>query len=146
MFVHCRKALNDWWEEKAKEADLQAEQNIKNGRGGSILKSLKITKQSKIKYVHRLLDAINWIFVINIEMEKLFWNECKRKFNCVTHSIWWFFSSKDEPWRWLEGTSRLPPIKPELETALKQCKSNTAAGIDDLNSNMLKLGVEATVN
>ena len=39
----CRKALNDWWEEKAKEADLQAEQNIKNG-----LKSLKITKQSKI--------------------------------------------------------------------------------------------------
>ena len=43
----CRKALNDWWEEKAKEEDLQAEQNIKNGRGGSILKSLKI------KYVNR---------------------------------------------------------------------------------------------
>ena len=40
----------------------------------------------------------------------------------------------------------LPPTKPELETALKQCKSNTAAGIDDLNSNMLKLGAEATVN
>ena len=40
----------------------------------------------------------------------------------------------------------LPPTKPELESVLKQCKSNTAAGIDDLNSNMLKLGAEDTVN
>ena len=40
----------------------------------------------------------------------------------------------------------LPPTKPELETAFKQCKSNTAARIDDLSSNMLKLGAEATVN
>ena len=55
----CRKVLNDWWKEKAKEADLQAEQNIKNGCDGSILKALKITKQSKIKYVHGILDADN---------------------------------------------------------------------------------------
>ena len=55
----CRKALNDWWEKKAKKADLQAEQNIKNGRCGSILISLKITKQSKIKYVHGIIDADN---------------------------------------------------------------------------------------
>ena len=40
----------------------------------------------------------------------------------------------------------LPPTKPELESALKQCKSNIAAGINDVNSNMLKLEAEAAVN
>ena len=46
----------------------------------------------------------------------------------------------------LKALLALPPTEPELETTLKQCKSNTIAGIDELNSNMLKLGAEAKVN
>ena len=145
-----RKALNAWWEEKAKEADLQAKQNIKNGRGGSILKFLKITKQSKIKYVHEILDADNKTKLIESSSKIKRWKSYfETNANANSTLLPTAYDDFSLPKMSLEDDLKellaLPPTKPELESALKQCKSNTAAGIDDLNSDMLKLGAEAKV-
>ena len=39
--ILCNKALNCWWDERAKEAEQEYEKNLKHGRGGSLSKSLK---------------------------------------------------------------------------------------------------------
>ena len=45
----CRNAIDHWWKVKAAEAERVTELSIKQGRGGSILKLLKLAKTSNIR-------------------------------------------------------------------------------------------------
>ena len=53
----CRRALNKWWDEKTKEAEKLAEINMKLGRGGSLLKSLKSIGRSRHIQYQSLLNS-----------------------------------------------------------------------------------------
>ena len=45
----CRAAINNWWEQKAEEAKKTTQLSMKQGRGGSISKMLKLARLSKTK-------------------------------------------------------------------------------------------------
>ena len=51
----CNKALNSWWEEKANEAEEKHKLNIKLGRGGSLINSLKLIGRSVHNQHHYIL-------------------------------------------------------------------------------------------
>ena len=43
----CKAALGHWWKQKAEEAEKTTQQSIKQGRGGSILRMLKLSINTK---------------------------------------------------------------------------------------------------
>ena len=45
----CRAAINNWWKQKAEEAEKTTQLSMKQGRRGSVLKMLKIARLSKTK-------------------------------------------------------------------------------------------------
>ena len=53
----CRRALNKWWEEKTKEAEDKSEINMKLGRSGSLLKTLKLIDKSRHNQHQYLLSS-----------------------------------------------------------------------------------------
>ena len=53
----CRRALNKWWEEKTKKAEDTSEINMKLGRGGSLLKTLKLIGKSRHNQHQYLLSS-----------------------------------------------------------------------------------------
>ena len=145
--MHAEKRSMIGGKRKLKKQIYKLNRTLKNGRGGSILKSLKITKQSKINYVHRILDADNKTKLIESSSKITSWKSYfETNANANSTVLPTAYNDFPLPKMTLEDDLKellaLPPTKPELETALKQCKSNTAAEIDDLNSNMLKLGAE----
>ena len=52
----CNKALNSWWQEKANEAEEKHKLNVKLGRGGSIIDSLKLIGRLVHNQHHYILD------------------------------------------------------------------------------------------
>ena len=146
----CRKAFDKWWKDKAEEADQLSEEFIKQGRGGSILKILKLNTKSKVKDA-TIINSKDGTKSLNISDKLNRWKEHfsqilnnKSTINpFVLNQLPLPVLKKDE-----ETLTELSNLlyKLELSVALKQCKLVKAAGIDKLNSTIKKIGNEVTVD
>ena len=147
----CRNAKDHWWEVKAVEAERVTELSIKQGRGGSILKLLKLAKTSNIRSSANLKSKDGKLLICSSDKKINRWKEHFEDFaktdtiveaKLYDELIPGKIKLDDED---VQNLSK-PLSKIELHKALDQCKIETVPGIDQISSNMLKIGDEVTVN
>ena len=147
----CRNAINHWWEEKAAKAERVTELSIKQGRGGSILKLLKLAKTSNIRSSANLKSKDGKLLICSSDEKINRWKEHFEDFAKTDTIVEAKLYDELIPGKIKlddEDVQKLskPSSKIELHKALDQCKRETVPGIDQNSSNMLKIGDEVTVN
>ena len=76
----CRKAIDTWWEKKAEEAERLTEISTRQGRGGSILKILKLAKTSRLKTTTNLRSEDGTSLIISSDKKLLRWKTYFEKY------------------------------------------------------------------
>ena len=143
----CNKASNCWWDERAKEAEQEYGKNLKDGRGGSLSKSLKQLERSYKKNMQYLLSKGGGTKITS-RTEKL--RRCCEHFGNTTNIKSTlnepFFKNLDLYNLHLNNDLSVPLSLSEIEIAIKQSKRGSATGIDEISTELLFHGSEATVN
>ena len=147
----CRNAIDHWWKVKAAEAERVTELSIKQGRGGSIMKLLKLAKTSNIRSSANLKSKDGKLLICSSEEKSNRWKENFEDFAKTDTIVEAKLYDELIPGKIKlddEDVQKLskPLSKIELHKALDQCKLETVSGIDQISSNMLKIGDEVTFN
>ena len=136
---------------KPEEAERLTEISTRQGRGGSILKILKLAKTSRLKTTKNLRSKDGTSLIISSDKKLFRWKTYFEKYakteavvgNEAYNELIPPSTTLDA--KTIEVMSR-PISKTELLKALKQSKLEMVPGIDEVSSNMLKTGAEVAVD
>ena len=143
----CNKALNCWWDERAKEAEQEYEKNLKHGRGGSLSKSLKQLERSYKKNMQYLLSKDGGTKITSCTEKLKRWCEHFENTTNIKSTLdESSFKDLDLYNLHLNDDLSVPLSVSEIEIAIKQSKRGSATGIDEISTELLLHVSETTVN
>ena len=127
----CNKALNSWWQEKANEAEEKHKLNIKLGRGGSLIDSLRLIGRLVHNQHHYILDKDGIRKIKNTENKLNRWCEHFSNITNIKTKV------SQESYNSLKSISWEPNYEglmnqlseDEIQTAIKQFKKSSAPSV-----------------
>ena len=154
--AQSRKAADEareaWWEAKAEEADRLHEAAVRHGRGGSLLKDLRLLQRGqKLRASTALLTADGRAKLTSTADKLERWREhFDEVCNVSTEVMESVLDTIPEVLpQGADGNSNeslsSEPTEEEIRAAVKQLKSGRAPGVDMITAELLKLGEEAVV-
>ena len=148
----AESARNAWWESKAEEAVRMYEKAVKQGRGGSLLKELRLLQRSQGSSSNTVLRAADGKGRITSTKEKL--ERWRQHFEQVTNVVSEVTEATlsmipvcvyGEDLEVSDEVLIQEPSEDEVREAILQLKNNKAPGVDGITAELLKLGGEAIV-
>ena len=150
--VAADKARNSWWSARAEEAERRALIAESLGRGGSLVRDLRLAGRSASKASASTLHAADGTVLTSDESKLRRWAE---HFTSVTQCSSQVSEVVLEALPSVQAPSQISPIdneelcsaitEEEISTAISQMRNAKAPGLDGISSEVLKLGGEATV-
>ena len=156
-------ARNAWWENKAEEAEKKYEMSVKSGRGGSLLKDLRILQRSQTSKTNLILRAANGSDkMVSVEDKLERWRQhfeqvtnvpteiAETSLNMACSRSCQGEDDDSSSWPGTEEQDEDLALEPSQEEisireAINQLKQNKAPGVDEITAEMLKLGGEPVV-
>ena len=150
------RARNSWWSSRAVEAERLAQRAERSGRGGSLIKELKLLGSSFPKASTAPLFSSNKTPLINDEDKLQPWSEhfasvvnsCSTVAQLILVSLP-VFNPFNDPQSSLSGDDTDPLCAPlseeEISEALFHTKSGRAPGPDGISAEILKMGGAASI-
>ena len=146
----------------AEEAEKKYEMSVKSGRGGSLLKDLRILQRSQTSKTNSALRAANGSDkMVSVEDKLERWRQYFEQVTNVPTEITETSldmacsrscqgegadSSSGPGAEEQEEDLALEPSQQEIREAINQLKQNKAPGVDEITAEMLKLGGEPIVH
>ena len=150
--VAADKARNSWWSARAEEAERHAAIAESLGRGGSLVRELRLAGRSASKASASILHAADGTVLTSDESKLRRWAE---HFTSVTQCSSQVSEVVLEALPSIQPPSQNSPIdneelcspitEEEISTAIFQMKNGRAPGLDGISSEVLKLGGEPSV-
>ena len=146
------KAREEWWENKAAQAEKLHESAVRLGRGGSLLKDLRLLQKSQKLKADTALLARDGSKLSSTGSKLERWREHFEQVNnistqLVASVVESVLETAPEPSLAPGGDDSLlcVPSVDEIRAALQSMKNGRAPGGDEITSELLKLGGEAVV-
>ena len=146
------KARNSWWSACAEEAEKRAAITESLGRGGSLIRELRLLGRGAAKASSSTLQAVDGTVLTSDENKLCRWAE---HFASVTQCSSQVSEVVLETLPSVQAPSQnsspddeelcSPITEEEISTAISQMKNGKAPGLDGISSEVLKLGGEASV-
>ena len=155
-----QKAQSAWWEDRVEEIDEKYEITVRNGRGGSLLKDLRILQSNQRSKSNSTLKAANgqdMIVKMGDKLER--WRDHFKNISNIPTEVKEVslnripqicHSGRDEEYMESgnlvhDNTLVCVPSEEEIRKAIGQLKNNKAPVEDGITAEMLKLGGEPIV-
>lgn len=147
------KARNSWWSARAEEAEKRAAIAESLGRGGSLVRELRLLGRGAAKASSSTLQAVDGTMLISNVNKLRRWAEhfasvtqCSSQVSEVVLEALPSVQAPSQNSSPDDDEELCSPItEEEISTAISQMKNGKAPGLDGISSEVLKLGGEASV-